>query len=149
MKSEEQVVVILSAMQQELDAVVNHMTEVDSIQLGGISVLEGQLFGKSCVAALSGVGKVASAVTIQTIMLTYNVAYVVFTGVGGALNDAYEIGDIVVARDCLQHDMDGRGLGFREGRYLTPIIIFLKQTSNWRVWRSMLQHIILSGKDAY
>lgn len=116
MKSEKQVVVILSAMQEELDAVVNHMSEVDSIQLRGISVLEGQLFGKSCVAALSGVGKVASAVTIQTIMLTYNVAYVIFTGVGGALNDAYEIGDIVVARDCLQHDMDGRGLGFLRGQ---------------------------------
>lgn len=116
MNLKKQVVVVLSAMQEELDSVVNHMTEKQLVNLGSVSVLEGQLFGKSCVAALSGVGKVASAITAQTLMLTYEPLFIVFTGVGGAINQSYEIGDIVVASDCMQHDMDGRGLGFQRGQ---------------------------------
>lgn len=116
MNLKKQVVVVLSAMQEELDAVVNHMTEKQLVNLGSVSVLEGQLFGKPCVAALSGVGKVASAITAQTLLLIYEPLFIVFTGVGGAINQSYEIGDIVVASDCMQHDMDGRGLGFQRGQ---------------------------------
>ncbi len=106
---------LLSAMQQELDAVVQNMSEHHQYEKYGITIVEGTIFGRHCVAAMSGVGKVAAAFTSQLLMEVYSPKAVIFTGVGGALNPEYEIGDIVVAKDCVQHDIDGRGLGFKRG----------------------------------
>ena len=115
MISKGEVILILSAMQQEHDAVVQNMSEHQQYEKYGITIVEGTLFGKHCVAALSGVGKVSSTFTAQYLMEVFQPVSVVFTGVGGALNQKYEIGDIVIGRDCVQHDMDGRGLGFKRG----------------------------------
>jgi len=115
MTSQSKVILILSAMNQEHEAVVRSMTQHQQMDKYGIVIVEGLLFGKQCVAALSGVGKVASAFTSQYLIELYQPEFVVFTGVAGALNPDYQIGDIVVARDSVQHDMDGRGLGFARG----------------------------------
>ena len=40
---------------------------------------------------------------------------ILFTGVAGALNPSLEIGDTVIARDCIIHDMDATALGFKRG----------------------------------
>jgi 5'-methylthioadenosine/S-adenosylhomocysteine nucleosidase len=115
MKSAKQTILILSAMQQEYDAVLGNMSAQHHYNQFGISIVEGLLFGKHCVAAISGVGKVASAFTSQYLIALYQPIFVIFTGVAGALNPVYQIGDIVIARDSVQHDMDGRGLGFPRG----------------------------------
>ncbi len=115
MISKGEVLLILSAMQQEHEAVVMNMTQPHQFVKYGITIVEGSLFGKHCVAALSGVGKVASAVTSQYLIEQYHPVALIFTGVGGALNPRFEIGDIVISKDCVQHDMDGRGLGFKRG----------------------------------
>lgn len=109
------VILLLSAMQQEHDAVIQNMSEHHRYEKYGITIVEGILFGKYCVSALSGVGKVASAVTAQYLIEQYYPVALIFTGVGGALNPKFEIGDVVIGKDCVQHDMDGRGLGFKRG----------------------------------
>jgi 5'-methylthioadenosine/S-adenosylhomocysteine nucleosidase len=115
MKSEKQSILLLSAMQQEYEAVISNMTDQLHCENYGISIVEGYLFGKHCVVAISGVGKVASAFTAQYLLALYQPKFVVFTGVAGALNPEFQIGDIVIAKDTVQHDMDGRGLGFPRG----------------------------------
>ena len=115
MKSEKQSILLLSAMQQEYEAVISNMTDQLHCEAYGISIVEGYLFGKHCVVAISGVGKVASAFTAQYLLALYQPKFVIFTGVAGALNPEYQIGDIVIAKDTVQHDMDGRGLGFPRG----------------------------------
>lgn len=115
MKSEKKSILLLSAMQQEYDAVISNMTDQIHCEEFGISIVEGYLFGRRCIVAISGVGKVASAFTAQYLLGSYQPEFVVFTGVAGALNPKYQIGDIVIARDTIQHDIDGRGLGFPRG----------------------------------
>jgi 5'-methylthioadenosine/S-adenosylhomocysteine nucleosidase len=115
MKSKQQKILILTAMQQEYEAVVSNMSTHHQYEKYGISIVEGYLFEKHCVVAISGVGKVASAFTAQYLLSLYQPKFVIFTGVAGALNPEYQIGDIVIARDTVQHDMDGRGLGFPRG----------------------------------
>jgi adenosylhomocysteine nucleosidase len=115
MKSEQQKILILTAMQQEYEAVVSNMSTHHQYEEYGISIVEGYLFEKHCIVAISGVGKVASAFTAQYLLNLYQPKFVIFTGVAGALNPEYQIGDIVIARDTVQHDMDGRGLGFPRG----------------------------------
>ena len=38
------------------------------------------------------------------------------TGIAGALNPSYHRGDVIVGKDCLQHDMDASLFGFRRGQ---------------------------------
>jgi adenosylhomocysteine nucleosidase len=56
--------------------------------------------------ALSRIGKVASAATMSELILRFDVRAVIFTGVAGALDTSLRVGDIVVARRLVQHDMD-------------------------------------------
>lgn len=117
-------------MQQEYEAVVSNMSAHHQNEKYGISIVEGYLFEKHCIVAISGVGKVASAFTAQYLLTLYQPKFVIFTGVAGALNPEYQIGDIVIARDTVQHDMDGRGLGFRVVKFLIRVSVFLTQISN-------------------
>jgi 5'-methylthioadenosine/S-adenosylhomocysteine nucleosidase len=61
------------------------------------------------------VGKVSAAMVCEKLIDEYHPRAIIFTGVAGALNQDLEIGDIVVSRDCIQHDLDGQALGFARG----------------------------------
>ena len=73
------------------------------------------MFGKKVVVVKCGVGKVFAALTTQKLIDFYTPEFLVFTGVAGALNPDYEIGDIVLAEDCVQHDLDATGIGIPRG----------------------------------
>jgi 5'-methylthioadenosine/S-adenosylhomocysteine nucleosidase len=75
----------------------------------------GSLSGKKIVAGCTGVGKVAAAMTAQGVIDRHKPDALVFAGIAGALNTSYEIGDIIIAVDCIQHDIDARRFGFRRG----------------------------------
>ena len=40
---------------------------------------------------------------------------ILFGGIAGSLNPKYSIGDLVIARDCMQHDLDATRFHFRLG----------------------------------
>jgi 5'-methylthioadenosine/S-adenosylhomocysteine nucleosidase len=73
---------------------------------------------REAVLVKSGVGKVFCALVAQRLIDLFAPKALLFTGVAGALNPDYAIGDVVVSRDCLQHDVDGRALGFSRGTLL-------------------------------
>ena len=58
------------------------------------------------VAVLSGIGKVAAATTATLLIERFGVQRIVFTGVAGGLAPGVKVGDVVLARSFLQHDMD-------------------------------------------
>ena len=70
----------------------------------------GDLCGRSVVLALSGIGKVAAATTATALIERFGVARIVFTGVAGGVGNNVNVGDVVVAQDYLQHDMDASPL---------------------------------------
>jgi 5'-methylthioadenosine/S-adenosylhomocysteine nucleosidase len=108
-------VVILGALDAEVEAFLSHMDQKKVVQAGGLSAHTGTLGGKQVVVCKSGVGKVYAAMTTQWLIQEFQPSAVLFTGVAGALNPNYEVGDIVLAQDCVQYDMDARGLGFSVG----------------------------------
>ena len=71
------------------------------------------------VAVLSGIGKVAAAMTTTLLLQQFGVSRVVFTGTAGALSDGLRVGDVVVADGLLQHDMDASPLF---PRYEIPLL---------------------------
>lgn len=113
-------------MKAEYDAVLQTLDHVSQHRYAGMNISTGMKSGKKCVVALSGVGKVAAAMATEHLIAEYQPGAVLFTGVGGALNETYQIGDVVLSKDCVQHDMDGRGLGFARGQVPYTTIRFIQ-----------------------
>jgi adenosylhomocysteine nucleosidase len=76
------------------------------------------------VAVLSRIGKVAAATTATTLIERFGVTRMVFTGVAGGLAPHVNVGDVVVAREFVQHDMDASPLFPRHEIPLTGITHF-------------------------
>ncbi len=70
----------------------------------------GHWHGHELVAVLSRVGKVAAATTATVLIERFGVDRIVFTGAAGGLAEGVAVGDVVVARAFLQHDLDASPL---------------------------------------
>jgi adenosylhomocysteine nucleosidase len=66
--------------------------------------------GREVVLVLAGIGKVAAATTAALLLDRFAVDALLFTGVAGGLGDGVQVGDVVVAAELLQHDMDASPL---------------------------------------
>ena len=97
---------IVSALHEELAAVLALMPDERPQVAGGRTFWRGQLHGHDVVVVLSGIGKVAAATTATALIERFGVQRIVFTGVAGGLGDGVKVGDVVVAKSFLQHDMD-------------------------------------------
>jgi adenosylhomocysteine nucleosidase len=97
---------IVSALHEELAAVLDLMPDEQQQRVGGRTYWRGHLYGQEVVAVLSGIGKVAAATTATALIERFGVQRVVFTGVAGGLAPGVRVGDVVVAQQFLQHDMD-------------------------------------------
>lgn len=106
------VTAILSALPAEqagLAAALDPARITRSTHAGRV-FLQGMLHGQAVVLALSGIGKVAAATTATALIERFGSTRIVFTGVAGGLGWGVAVGDVVVAREFVQHDMDASPL---------------------------------------
>ncbi len=96
----------MGAMPEEVSSIVAAMGAVTARTVAGRAFRLGRLRGYDAVVVESRWGKVAAATTATHLISTFGVSHIVFTGVAGAIDPALRIGDIVVARDLYQHDLD-------------------------------------------
>lgn len=99
-------IAIVSAMHEELAAVLALMPDEKKQQAAGREFWVGHLHGQEVVAVLSRIGKVAAATTATALIERFQARRIVFTGVAGGLSPGVEVGDVVVADSFLQHDLD-------------------------------------------
>ncbi len=97
---------IVSAMHQELAAVLDRMPDEQRQQVAWREFWVGHLQGRDVVTVLSRIGKVAAATTATALIERFGVDRIVFTGVAGGLATGVARGDVVVADAFLQHDLD-------------------------------------------
>ena len=97
---------IVSAMREELAAVLALMPDEHKQVVAGREFFVGHLHGHDVVAVLSRIGKVAAATTATVLIERFHVGRIVFTGVAGGLGEGLNVGDIVIADSFLQHDLD-------------------------------------------
>jgi adenosylhomocysteine nucleosidase len=120
---------IVSAMQQELHAVLQRMPDEQVQRAAGRDFWVGHLQGHEVVAVLSRIGKVAAATTATLLIERFGVKRIVFTGVAGGLGQGVAVGDIVVAQSFMQHDLDVSPIFPRYEVPLYSISRFLTDTS--------------------
>ena len=106
---------IIGAMEPEVRGLIAKLEGASCETVSGISIYTGTLLGKRVAIAKCGIGKVFAAVCAEVMILKYSPSLIVNTGVGGALSGGLTTGDIVIARDLVQHDMDTSAIGDPKG----------------------------------
>jgi adenosylhomocysteine nucleosidase len=117
-------IAIQSAMREELHALLACLDGAHAVTMAGRRFHTGRLAGRPVVLVLSGIGKVAAAITTTLLVRVFEPAALVFTGAAGGLAAGVEVGDVVVADALLQHDMDASPLFPRFEVPLTGIARF-------------------------
>ena len=107
---------IIGAMQVEVEALVGKLENKAEHRQGWITFYEGVLEGLDVVIVQCGVGKVNAAMCAQSLIDRFCVTHLVNTGIAGSLNPALDIGDLVVSRDAMYHDMDVQIFGYPVGQ---------------------------------
>ena len=106
---------IIGAMDNEVADLIAALESPVCERVSGIDFHSGHILGKSVVIAKCGVGKVVAAVCAEAMILRYAPSLIVNTGVAGAIAPGITTGDVVVARQLVQHDMDTSPLGDPKG----------------------------------
>jgi adenosylhomocysteine nucleosidase len=114
-------IALVSAMHEELAAVLARMPDEHKVVVAGREFWVGHWHGHDVVAVLSRIGKVAAATTATVLLERFGVSRMVFTGVAGGLAAQAHVGDVVLATELLQHDMDASPLFPRHEVPLTGV----------------------------
>ena len=107
---------IIGAMELEVATLKKNMDTDQITKKAGMEFHEGNLKGMPVVVVQCGVGKVNAAMCVQILADLYDVTHIINTGVAGSLNPVLDIGDILVSKDAIQHDMDVTPLGYTKGQ---------------------------------
>ena len=106
---------IIGAMELEVEQLKKEMAVESVIKKAGMDFFEGTLSNVPVVVVRSGIGKVNAALCVQILADVFQVSHVINTGVAGSLNAKLDIGDILISRDALHHDMDTTIFGYQPG----------------------------------
>jgi adenosylhomocysteine nucleosidase len=101
---------ILSALPAEQQGLAELLQRPRSVIHASREFWLGDLHGQPVVLALSKIGKVAAATTATALIERFGAQRIVFTGVAGGMGAGIAVGDVVVAADFLQHDLDASPL---------------------------------------
>ena len=99
---------ILGAMAQEIDEVKALLTEKTIVKIANREFVVGKIGNVRCVVAFSKWGKVAATITATLLIQEFAVTDLIFIGTAGALADGLKVGDIVISKRLVQHDLDAR-----------------------------------------
>ena len=135
---------IIGAMDEEVAKLKEKMEQVHIIEKAGMQFYRGTLCDREVVVVKCGVGKVHAAMCTQAMIDLFPVDGIVNTGIAGSLNADINIGDIVLAKDALEHDMDVSALGYAPG--INPD---LKDDENiFKTDEKMLELALTAAKQA-
>ena len=99
---------VLGAMAQEIDEVKGLLTNKTVVKIANREFVVGKINGIACVVAFSKWGKVAATITATLLIQEFGVTDLFFIGTAGALADGLKVGDIVISKRLVQHDLDAR-----------------------------------------
>jgi adenosylhomocysteine nucleosidase len=100
---------LIAALAEEAEGLFAEMAKdphFHIVHIGGRDYHVGSLWGQPCVLTLARIGKVAAATTATAMVHQFDVGGIVFTGVAGGIGADVKVGDIVLAENLLQHDLD-------------------------------------------
>ena len=106
---------IIGAMELEVSSLKGQLSGCRIIKKAGMEFCEGKIGGVDVVVVRCGIGKVNAALCVQILCDDHHVTHVINTGVAGSLNNDLNIGDILISKDAVHHDVDVTVFSYRKG----------------------------------
>lgn len=106
---------IIGAMDLEVEQLKSQMELERIVTKASMDFCVGRLNETDVVIVRCGIGKVNAALCAQILADVFEVSHIINTGVAGSLNAELDIGDILVSKDALHHDMDVTIFGYQLG----------------------------------
>lgn len=107
---------IIGAMDEEVRLLKQQMVVKDEVTVANCQFTVGTLKEKPIVLLQSGIGKVNAALATTILLERFNVEAVINTGSAGGLDESLSVGDIVIGRDVVHHDVDVRAFNYQYGQ---------------------------------
>ena len=119
---------IVGAMAQEVEILVNLMTDKIVTQLASGTIYEGTIHGKQVALLQSGIGKVAAAMGTTALLQLAKPDLVINTGSAGGVAEGLNIGDVIVSTETQYHDADVTAFGYAKGQLPACPVTFVSDT---------------------
>lgn len=118
-------IAIMGAMREEIAPILEHLESYKTLEHAGNIFYTGHYGGHELVLAYSKIGKVFSAITASVMCERFGIDALLFSGVAGGISPELKIGDLIMASQLCQHDVDivafGHPYGFiPEGTLMVP-----------------------------
>lgn len=111
---------IICALKMEVDGFKELMENAELTQKAGLTFCRGKIFDKDVVLLESGAGKVNAAAGAQIMIDLFQPDVILSAGIAGSLIKDVTIGDIVVASDCVEHDINRTAMEEPRGQIWFP-----------------------------
>lgn len=132
---------IIGAMNEEVEFLLRDMDFEGSEVKANMKFSLGIIHNKNVVIVTSGIGKVNAAVCTQILIDDFNVDYVINVGIAGGTTENIYPGDIVIADNLVQHDMDTSVFGDKIGQ------IPRLDTFDFKCDKKLIEHAIEACRD--
>lgn len=106
---------IICALSIEVEELTKLLTNKEEKTIAKMKYICGEINGKKVVMTECGIGKVNAAMSTQVMIDHYNPQVIINSGIAGSVSKTLKIGDIVISKDCVQHDFDGTQMGDPKG----------------------------------
>lgn len=108
-------VAILSAMPEEITPIINEFSSHKIKEYANNKYHLSKYNGHELIIAYSKIGKVLSAFTATIMIEHFGAEMLLFSGVAGGLSNNISLGDIVIASQTVQYDIDITAFGYKQG----------------------------------
>jgi len=103
-------------MEEEIDYLVQTMTNKNKRIIANVHFYEGLIADQRIVLLKSGIGKVNAAMATTLLHEHYKPQYVINTGSAGGYSDDLNVGDVVISKDIVYHDVDATSFNYNYGQ---------------------------------
>ncbi len=109
-------IAVFAAMEMELKSLLRESSITGQEKWKDIRICRASFEGSDVLFAVTGVGKVLTAAAVQKLLSENSCEACLFIGIAGAINPTYQIGDMIIARDLAQWDIDATPFSFQRGQ---------------------------------
>ncbi|WP_419769336.1 MAG: 5'-methylthioadenosine/adenosylhomocysteine nucleosidase [Candidatus Marinarcus sp.] len=106
---------VMGAMEEEIEPLLEYFSDIKVTEFAKNKYYEVSYNGLDIVIAYSKIGKVFASLTASTLIEKFGCDTLLFSGVAGGINPELKIGDLIIANQLCQHDLDITAFGHPHG----------------------------------